>query len=73
MIRPTISDGPPGVFATMILTGRSGYAAKAERVRRITGAATPAASAPLIMVRRVGIERPFDVVICPPLNFGNIF
>src|ERR1044072_7426984 len=51
-MRAVMSDGPPGVFATTKRTGRSGEAASAERVRRMAGIATPAASAPLITRRR---------------------
>src|SRR5580692_8022931 len=49
--RPTMSEGPPGVFATTNFTGRSGYAAKADRIRKIDGATAPTA---LIRPRREG-------------------
>src|SRR5262245_9276890 len=48
MMRAMMSDGPPGVLATRIFTGRSGKAASADETRSTAGAATPAASAPAV-------------------------
>src|SRR4029434_1398400 len=39
MMRAMMSDGPPGVLATTIQMGRSGYAAKAGAMRRTARAA----------------------------------
>jgi hypothetical protein len=45
MNRAMMSDGPPGEFATTILTGRSGKAANAGPMRSTAGAAMLATSA----------------------------
>ena len=63
--RPIRSDGPPGVFATTIFTGRSGYCAKAARVHSSAGAATPAASAVLMNVRRERAAANFVMAVLP--------
>src|SRR5947208_1093601 len=52
IMRAEISEGPPGVLATTILSGRSGYAAQAELMRRNVGAARPAAIAPVALRTR---------------------
>src|SRR6185436_7086574 len=52
IMRAEMSEGPPGVFATTILIGRSGNAASAEPIRRKVGAARPSAIAPVALSRR---------------------
>ena len=52
--RPMRSEGPPGLFATTIFTGRSGYCANADVARSSAGALTPAPKAVLMNVRLDG-------------------
>jgi hypothetical protein len=51
MMRAMMSEGPPGVLATTIRTGRSGKAASAEPMRRMTGAAKATASVLLALMK----------------------
>src|SRR5262245_37079251 len=72
MKRAMMSDGPPGVLATTILTGRSGYAANAVPMRRTAGAASPA-SAALIRRRRDGDPATLRVSLIRVLREGVAF
>src|SRR4029079_8399189 len=58
IMRAEMSEGPPGVFATTILIGRSGDAASSEPIRRNVGAARPVTTAPVALSIRRRDSRP---------------
>src|SRR4051812_24008041 len=65
IMRAEMSEGPPGVLATTILSGRSGWGGSPDPTRRRVGAGRPAAIAPVALRtrRRDILIAPFDCVI----------